>query len=456
MKLVARNPFTGQVMEEFEALSLEDTIGEINRSRQALLSWRRRPVQDRAGYLRALSNRLRAQSRAFAETITGEMGKPIGQAISEVEKCAWLCDYFAENGARFLEDEVVGTDSLKSYVALDPLGVILGIMPWNFPFWQVFRFAIPALMAGNVCVLKHASTVPLTALAVEKVFTDAGMPDHVFKTLLVDSQTAMQIVERELVDGVSLTGSVEAGSQIASLAGRHIKKFVLELGGSDPFVVLEDAEIPKVAPMAMQARMINSGQSCIAAKRFLVMKGVAGQFTDALENELNALKIGNPMDPTTTVGPLAKREFVEDLSGYLEDAKRKGARVVYGPAPPSGKGFFFRPAIVTNVRTDMRIVSEEVFGPILPVLIVEREDQLVGMANATPYGLGASIWTRDLARAERIARELEAGFVAINDLVKSDPRLPFGGIKKSGIGRELSHYGMKEFVNIKSVVIKGA
>lgn len=248
----------------------------------------------------------------------------------------------------------------------------------------------------------------------------------------------------------------EAGSQIASLAGRHIKKFVLELGGSDPFIVLEDAEIPKVARMAIQARMINSGQSCIAAKRFLVMKGVAGQFTEALESELSALKIGNPMDPATTVGPLAKREFMEALSGYLEDAKRKGARVVYGPALPPGNGFFFRPAIVTGVRTDMRILIEEVFGPILPVLAVEREDRLIGMANATPYGLGASIWTKDLARAERIARELEAGFIAINDLVKSDPRLPFGGIKKSGIGRELSHYGMKEFVNIKSVVIKGA
>ncbi len=456
MRLVSRNPYTGQVVEEFEALSFEDSVREIQRSRQAFLSWRRVPVQERAGYLRALSKRLKDQSRILAETITREMGKPIGQALSEVEKCAWLSDYFAENGPRFLEDEVVETDSLKSYVALDPLGVILGIMPWNFPFWKVFRFAIPALMAGNVCVLKHASNVPLTALAVERVFADSGMPDHVFKNLLVDSQTAMQIVERELVDGVSLTGSVEAGSQIASLAGRHIKKFVLELGGSDPFIVLEDAEIPKVARMAIQARMINSGQSCIAAKRFLVVQGGAGQFTEALESELSALKIGNPMDPATTVGPLAKQEFVEALSGYLEDAKRKGARVVYGPAPPPGNGFFFRPAIVTNVRTDMRIVSEEVFGPILPVLSVEREDQLVDMANATPYGLGASIWTKDLARAERLATDLEAGFIAINDLVKSDPRLPFGGIKKSGIGRELSHYGMKELVNIKSWVIKGA
>ena len=266
----------------------------------------------------------------------------------------------------------------------------------------------------------------------------------------------MQLIERELVDGVSLTGSVEAGSQIASLAGRHIKKVVLELGGSDPFLVLEDADIPKTARMALQARMINSGQSCIAAKRFIVMAAIARPFMEALEREFNGIKIGNPMEPATTIGPLAKKEFVEVLSGQLEDAKRKGARVVYGPPPPSGKGFFFQPAIVSQVEKDMRIVAEEVFGPILPVLIAQSEEDLVEMANASPYGLGASIWTRDLLRGERIAGKLEAGFVAINDMVKSDPRLPFGGIKKSGIGRELSEYGLKEFVNIKSVVVKGA
>jgi succinate-semialdehyde dehydrogenase/glutarate-semialdehyde dehydrogenase len=329
-------------------------------------------------------------------------------------------------------------------------------MPWNFPFWQVFRFAIPALMAGNVCLLKHASNVPSTALAIERLFEDVGGPDHVFKTLLIDSQVAGQLIERELVDGVSLTGSVDAGSQIASLAGRHIKKFVLELGGSDPFIVLEDAAIAKTARMALQARMINSGQSCIAAKRFIVMAAIAGPFLEALERELATVRIGNPLESATTIGPLAKREFVEVLSGQLEDAKRKEGRVVYGPAPPPGEGFFFRPAIVSNVRQDMRIITEEVFGPILPVLVAKSEESLIAMANATPYGLGASIWTGDLARGERLAGELSAGFVAINDVVKSDPRLPFGGIKKSGIGRELSHYGLKEFVNIKSVVIKGA
>ena len=456
MKLVSRNPYTGQVMEEFEAMTFDDTVREIQKSRQAFLQWKKTSVEERAGYLRAISKRLRDQQRTFAETITREMGKPIGQSLAEIEKCAWLVDHFTGNSSKILQEEIVETDALKSYVAFEPLGIILGIMPWNFPFWQVFRFAIPALMAGNVCLLKHASNVPSTALTIENLFKDSGVPDHVFKTLLVDSQAAMQLIERELVDGVSLTGSVEAGSQIASLAGRHIKKFVLELGGSDPFIVLEDADIPKAARMALQARMINSGQSCIAAKRFIAMTAIARPFMEALEREINTVKIGDPMDPATTIGPLAKQEFVGVLSGQLEDAQRKGARVVYGPPPPSGKGFFFRPAMVSHVQPGMRILTEEVFGPIMPVLVAQSEEDLVGIANTSAYGLGASIWTRDLIGAERLARNLEAGFIAVNDMVKSDPRLPFGGIKKSGIGRELSHYGMKEFVNIKSVVIKGA
>ncbi len=456
MSLVSRNPYTGEVIKEFEPMSLGECVQEIQKSRKAFRYWAKAPVQERAGYLRAISKRLREQQRTFAETITREMGKPIGQSLAEIEKCAWLLDHFAENAAKFLEEEPVKTDALRSYVTFEPLGIILGIMPWNFPFWQVFRFAVPALAAGNVCLLKHASNVPLTALAIDKLFQDSGAPPYVFKTLLVDSGVTMQLVEQGWVDGVSLTGSVEAGSQIASLAGRHIKKFVLELGGSDPFIVLEDADIPKTARMALQARMINSGQSCIAAKRFIVMADMAVPFMEALQRELQTVKIGNPMDTATTLGPLAKRELVEVLSGQLEDAERKGGRIVYGPAPPSGEGFFFRPAIVSGVREEMRLLREEVFGPVMPVLSARTEEDLVEMANASPYGLGASIWTRDLARGEKLAREQRAGFVAINDMVKSDPRLPFGGIKKSGIGRELSHYGLKEFVNIKSVVIQGA
>jgi succinate-semialdehyde dehydrogenase/glutarate-semialdehyde dehydrogenase len=450
------NPYTERVMEEFETLSFGGSAEELRQSRQAFLSWKKVSVRERSDYLRILSRRLREQQRTFAETITREMGKPIGQSQAEIEKCAWLCDYFAENLEIFLREEEVQTEALRSYVAMEPLGIIMGIMPWNFPFWQVFRFAIPALMAGNVCVLKHASNVPMTALAIESLFRDSGLPDHVFKTLLVDAKTAMKLIEQELVDGVSLTGSVESGSEAASLAGRHIKKFVLELGGSDPFIVLEDVDVSKVARMALQARMVNSGQSCIAAKRFMVIGSVARPFMEALETEFKTIRIGDPMDSSTEIGPLAKREIAETLSEQLADAQQKGARVVYGPAPPEGKGFFFRPAIVYDVQQDMRIAAEEVFGPILPVLVAETEEKIIELANDSSYGLGATIWTKDLTKAERLAREIEAGFVAVNDIVKSDPRLPFGGIKKSGVGRELSLYGLREFVNIKSVVIKEA
>ncbi len=456
MRLVSRNPYTGQMNQEFEAITLGDAARAVERSRDVFASWRKYPVQDRTAFLRKISARLREKKRDFAEMITLEMGKPIEQSLSEIEKCAVTCDYFAENTEKFLEEEFVKTDASKSYVLFEPLGIILGIMPWNFPFWQVFRFAIPALMAGNVCLLKHASNVPLTALAIESVFQDSGMPEGAFKTLLLDSQTAMKLIEEELVDAVSLTGSVEAGAQVASLAGAHIKKVVLELGGSDPFIVLEDADMPKVAKMAIQARMINSGQSCIAAKRFLVTGANASTFLQELENELMSLKIGDPMDPKTNIGPLAKREFVETLSEQVEDAERKGARIISGQAPPSSEGYFFRPAVITEVTPDMKVVTEEVFGPVMPILVANTEEDLIRKANDTVFGLGASVWTKDLSRAERIARELEAGFVAINDTVKSDPRLPFGGVKKSGIGRELSHYGLKEFMNLKTVVVKGA
>ena len=456
MRMVSRNPYTGQINGEFETIKLEDAAAQIEKTRQAFYSWKRKGIGERAGFLKNAAGILRQGKEEWAKKITLEMGKPIEQSRGEIEKCAAVCDFFADNAEKFLEAERIPTEAAKSYVRFDPLGVVLGIMPWNFPFWQVFRFAVPALMAGNACVLKHASNVPMTAVAIENVFSRAGFPEHVFKTLLADSQTAMQVIEKELVDAVSLTGSVEAGAQVASLAGRHIKKVVLELGGSDPFIVLEDADISKTAAMAIQGRMINSGQSCIASKRFIVMASREREFTDALQDELASLKVGDPMDPKTNIGPLAKREFVEGLTEQLEDAARKGGRVIEGPAPPEGPGFFFRPVVVADAKPEMRVVAEEVFGPIMPILSEQTEEDVIRTANRTIFGLGASIWTRDLNRAERMAGELDAGFVAINDTVKSDARLPFGGIKKSGLGRELSHYGLKEFTNLKTVVVRGA
>ena len=380
------------------------------------------------------------------------MGKPIRQSRNEVQKCARLCDYYAENAAGLLQDEIVDIGAEKSYLTFEPLGVIFGIMPWNFPFWQVFRFAVPAMCAGNVCVIKHASNVPRSALEIENIFLEAGFPENIFSTLLIDSKAAMEILEEELVDGVSLTGSVGAGSKIGGLAGKGIKPLVLELGGSDPFIVLEDADIERAAQAAVKSRFLNAGQSCVAAKRLIVVEDIVVDFIEAFELRVQELKIGNPMDEETDIGPLAKKEFIESLERVLNDAKKRGADPqVYGKKHE--KGFFFNPVIIPAASTDMKVCNVEVFGPIAPVIIVKDGDDAVEIANSTMYGLGAKIWSRDLDRAERLAKRIKSGSVSINGMAKSDPRLPFGGVKMSGIGRELSQYGLKEFVNIKTVVV---
>ncbi|HWR25048.1 MAG TPA: NAD-dependent succinate-semialdehyde dehydrogenase, partial [Methanosarcina sp.] len=425
---------------------------QIGNSRVAFSKWSSLSVEERSKYLINLSELLRQKIDFYAEIITKEMGKPIKQSKSEIEKCAWLCDYYAENTVKFLKDEIVDIGVEKSYVTFEPLGVILGIMPWNFPFWQVFRFAIPTMCAGNVCVLKHASNVPRSALEIEKVFIEAGFPKNVFKTLLIDSKLAMEIIEEDMVDGVSLTGSVNAGSEIGELVGSMIKPLVLELGGSDPFIVLEDADVKRAAQVAVEARFINTGQSCIAAKRFIVVEDVEEAFIETFELEMQELKIGDPMEEDTDIGPLAKKEFVENLEKFLKDAKKKGAEPQnYGNVPE--KGFFFKPTLIPAASTDMKVCNLEVFGPIAPVIIVKDENEAVEIANSTEFGLGAEIWSENLERAEKLAKRIRSGFVALNGMVKSDPRLPFGGVKKSGVGRELSHYGLKEFVNIKTVVI---
>lgn len=446
------NPYTEEVNWEYDSFSFEDCEAHIKRSRAAFSEWSSLSVEERTGYLARAAEVLRKNSDVYAEIITKEMGKPIKQSRAEIQKCALVCDYYVKNAAEFLKDEFVDTGAEKSYVSFEPLGIILGIMPWNFPFWQVFKFSIPAICAGNVCVLKHASNVPKSALEVEKVFLEAGFPEYVFKSLLIDSRTAMEIIKKDMVDGISLTGSVNAGSEIGELAGKTIKPFVLELGGSDPFIVLEDADIGRAAQAAAKSRFLNSGQGCIAAKRFIVLETIIEDFTKAFELEVNKLKVGNPMDEETDIGPVARKEFVEDLEKILEDAKKKGAKpLVCGK--DCEKGFFFKPTIIPAANLDMEACSVEVFGPIAPLIAVKDDDEAVNIANSTEFGLGAEVWSGNLDRAEKMAKRIRSGFVAVNGMVRSDPRLPFGGVKKSGVGRELSHYGLKEFTNIKAIVV---
>jgi succinate-semialdehyde dehydrogenase / glutarate-semialdehyde dehydrogenase len=452
MKIKSINPYTEEVNWIYDSYSIGECRDQIENSRAAFSGWSSLSVEERTKYFTNVGEMLRQNTDIYAEIITKEMGKPIRQSRSEVQKCAWLCDYYAENAAGLLKDEVVDIGVEKSYVTFEPLGVIFGIMPWNFPFWQVFRFAVPAMCVGNVCIVKHASNVPRSALEIEKIFLEAGLPENVFKTLLIDSKTAMGIIAEDLVDGVSLTGSIAAGSEIGELAGGIIKPLVLELGGSDPFIVLKDADIERAAQVAVESRFLNAGQSCIAAKRFIVVEDVVLDFIDAFELHMQELKIGDPMDEETDIGPLAKEEFVDILEKILKDARKKGTEPkAYGEEHE--KGFFFNPTLITAASTDMKVCNMEVFGPIAPIITAKDEDEAVEIANSTEFGLGAEIWSGDLDRAERLAKRIRSGFVAINGMIKSDPRLPFGGIKKSGIGRELSHYGLKEFVNIKTVVI---
>lgn len=452
MKIKSINPYTEEVNWSYDPFSIGECRARIEKSRATFSVWGSLSARERAKHFKTAADILRESTDSYAGIITKEMGKPIRQSKKEVQKCARLCDYYAENAAEFLKDEVVDTGAEKSYVTFEPLGVIFGIMPWNFPFWQVFRFAAPAICAGNVCVLKHASNVPRSALEIEKIFLEAGFPENVFDTLLIDSKTAMQILKEELVDGVSLTGSIAAGSKIGKFAGRGIKPLVLELGGSDPFIVLEDADIERAAQAAVKSRFLNAGQSCIAAKRLIVVEDVVADFIEEFELKVQELKIGDPMDEKTDIGPLAKKEFLNSLEIVLKDAKKKGAKPhVFGEE--NKKGFFFRPTLIPAASTDMEVCRTEVFGPIAPVITVKDEDEAVEIANSTEYGLGAKIWSGDLDRAERLAKRIKFGSVSINGMIKSDPRLPFGGTKKSGVGRELSHYGLKEFVNIKTVVV---
>lgn len=444
----AINPYTGELIKEYKEHSFEDALQAIQHARKAQASWSHLEISARAAYLRKVAETLRRNKQRYAELMTCEMGKIIRESQAEVEKCALCCDFYADHAEDFLAPEIVKTETHKSQILFQPLGIVFAIMPWNFPFWQVFRCAAPALMAGNVVIVKHASNVPGCALAIEESFREAGLPEGAFRTLLISSDIAMKLVEH--VDAVSLTGSNKAGESIGELAGKHIKPCVLELGGSDPFIVLENADVEKAAQTAARARFLNCGQSCIAAKRFIVHEKVAKVFEDEFVRQVKRFKIGNPMDPSTDIAPIARQEFIPGLKTQLDDAKQKGAKVLFEATVPS-KGFFFPPAILSNVNKGMKVLKEEIFGPIAPIITVKSDEEAIQMANDSIYGLAASLWCRDLSYAEKLAARIQAGTVTINDFVKSDPRMPFGGIKKSGMGRELSRYGMLEFVNIKTI-----
>jgi succinate-semialdehyde dehydrogenase/glutarate-semialdehyde dehydrogenase len=447
------NPANGQKIETYDRLSDDALQKKIIGAQAEYLKWRITSYSYRASLMYHAAKDLRENNKAYAECMTLEMGKPIQSAMAEVEKCAWVCEYYAENAASFLADEVIPTEAQKSFTHYEPLGVLLAIMPWNFPFWQVFRFAAPALMAGNAVLLKHASNVPGSALMIEKVFVNAGFPAGLFSTLLVGSDKVESIIDHELVKAVTLTGSEKAGSAVASAAGKRIKKTVMELGGSDPYLILEDADLKMAAEMCAKSRLINSGQSCIGAKRFIVLEEVYTDFLAFFKAEMEAAKMGDPMDENTIIGPQARYDLRDDLHRQVTESIKKGAKCILGgEIDKSLKGAYYPATILTDVQPGMPAYEEELFGPVAAVIKVSDEEEAIKVANDTSFGLGAAVFTRNIQRGEYIAAtKLNAGCCFVNAFVKSDPRLPFGGIGISGYGRELSYQGIKEFTNIKTI-----
>jgi succinate-semialdehyde dehydrogenase/glutarate-semialdehyde dehydrogenase len=451
MAIQSINPATEDVIagyDEFTPEQVEQALAETDTTFRA---WRETGFDERARLMRRAAEILRERKRRYAELITAEMGKAISEAEAEVEKCAWNCDFYADNAERFLADEPVQTNARESYVAYEPLGVILAVMPWNFPFWQVFRFAAPALMAGNTGLLKHASNVTGCALAIEEVFRDAGFPRGCFRTLVIPGGKVERVIEDPRVRAVTLTGSDLTGEKVAAAAGRVLKKTVLELGGSDPFIVLADADLDAAAATAARARFQNCGQSCIAAKRFIVEQSAAGAFEEKFAEAVRSLKVGDPMDSETQVGPMARGDLRDDLERQVRASVEQGARLILGGRPREGRGYFYEPTILSGVTPEMPAFREETFGPVAAVTVAKDAEEAVRLANDSQFGLGAALWTRDLDRARELARRIESGSVFINGMVASDPRLPFGGVKRSGYGRELSEFGIREFCNVQTV-----
>ncbi|MCE7736871.1 MAG: NAD-dependent succinate-semialdehyde dehydrogenase [Candidatus Heimdallarchaeota archaeon] len=453
MKFTTINPTTEQSIAEYETMSYGEIGHILESSHTAYKSWKNTSMDERKMLFRRLADVLRLRKDDFAKLMVTEMGKPIKQAEAEVEKCAWTCEVYADNVDEWLHSETVIADGKEHCVIFQPLGVILSVMPWNFPFWQAFRFAIPSIIVGNTSLLKHSNNVPGCALAIEEAFTQAGFPKYVFSTILADHDQVADILESQYIHGVSLTGSTYAGAKIAKIAGTNLKKVVLELGGSDPFIVLEDADLDFAVKNAVIGRTQNNGQSCIAAKRFIVHDSVASEFCSKFAKALTNLKVGDPMDPDVDIGPMANLGEYNLIKEQIEDAIEHEGIILAGGQIPDKAGYFVEPTLVTNTNSNMKIVKDEVFGPVAPVLTFSSDSEAIKLANNTEFGLGGSVWGKDEERTKMIAEELECGSVFINSIVKSDPRMPFGGVKKSGIGRELSKYGLKEFVNVKAINI---
>ncbi|WP_353644371.1 NAD-dependent succinate-semialdehyde dehydrogenase [Mesorhizobium sp. WSM2239] len=454
MTFTAVNPATDKTVGSYEETSPAAVRHAVEQAHEASLQWRRRDIAERAKLMRAAGRLLRERAHRYGRLMAEEMGKPIKQGVAETQKCADGCDFFADNAARFLAPEIIDIGAAKSFVTFQPLGVILAIMPWNFPFWQVFRFAAPALMAGNAGVMKHSSNVPGCALAIEEVFGEAGFPEHLFRTLLIGSGSVDELIGHPLIRAVTLTGSGPAGRAVARKAGEMLKKTVLELGGSDAYLVLDDADVSFSAKASAEGRLVNSGQSCIAAKRFIVVDSLRSRFEEAFVEEMRAAKMGDPLSEDTAVGPLARHNLRDALHRQVETSLAKGARCLLGGKIPDGPGTFYPPTVLTDVRPGMPAYDEEMFGPVAAIIPVKDEATAINTANDSAFGLGGGIFTRDIDRGERLAVEaIEAGSVFVNRTVQSHPKLPFGGVKESGYGRELSHYGIKEFVNIKTVVV---
>jgi acyl-CoA reductase-like NAD-dependent aldehyde dehydrogenase len=443
------NPATEEIVQEYEIMTKEQINDKVKKARKTFQDWKK-DTSRRTDLLHDFANELRKDKESLAKTATIEMGKPIKEARSEVEKCTWVMEYYADNGQIFSTDEVVNTDARKTVIKFQPLGVIGSIMPWNFPYWQALRFAAPSLMIGNTIVLKPASATMQCGIEIEKAFNRAGFQDGVFQTLVGDSSIAESLIDSD-INAVTFTGSVPVGAKVAQRATSQVKKTVLELGGSDPFIVCEDADVEKASSGATKGRFINCGQSCIASKRFIVVKNVADEFIEKFVQKTEKLKVGDPLSDDTDIGPLVNASGLKKIDSQVKESVKEGAEVVTGGEQIGKKGYFYKPTVLKNVNPKMSIAQEEVFGPVAPVIVADGEVEAIELANDSQYGLGASIWTQDLDKAERLSSSVESGIVSVNNVVASDPRVPFGGVKKSGFGRELSRYGMLEFVNIKSV-----